>query len=125
MLISRVLHTAAATLAITAGLAAGVAAAAPLPLEPVAPVAGTSGSADSATDGGAGSSVIDLLKLLGDISHGCTPGTVCAAAAATARTPEANTAIADTPLGSGSASGSNEPGSVLCWLLHPSPTCQI
>ncbi|MGW0056358.1 hypothetical protein A5780_05780 [Nocardia sp. 852002-20019_SCH5090214] len=124
MLITRVLRTAAATLAITAGLAAGVATAAPLPLEPAAPVAGTSGSADSATDGGAGSSLIDLLKLLGDISHGCTPGTVCAAATA-ARTPEANTAIADTPLGSGSASGSNEPGSVLCWLLHPSPTCQI
>ncbi|PSR68701.1 hypothetical protein C8258_09420 [Nocardia sp. MDA0666] len=124
MLISRVLRTAAATLAITAGLAAGVAAAAPLPLEPAAPVAGTAGSADSATDGGAGSSLIDLLKLLGQISHGCTPGTVCAAAT-TVRTPEANTAIADTPLGSGSASGSNEPGSVLCWLLHPSPTCQI
>lgn len=124
MLISRVLPTAAATLALTAGLAAGAAAAAPLPLEPAVPVAGTSGSADSATDGGAGSSIIDLLKLLGDISHGCTPGTVCAAATA-ARTPEANTAIADTPLGSGSASGSNEPGSVLCWLLHPSPTCQI
>ncbi|MFF0452729.1 hypothetical protein [Nocardia africana] len=124
MLISRVLRSAAATLAITAGLTAGVAAAAPLPLEPAAPVAGPSGSADSATDGGAGSSLVDLVKLLGDISHGCTPGTVCVAAT-TARTPEANTAIADTPLGSGSASGSNEPGSVLCWLLHPSPTCRI
>ncbi|MEU7140067.1 hypothetical protein ABZ942_11515 [Nocardia sp. NPDC046473] len=26
---------------------------------------------------------------------------------------------------SGSASGSAYPGSILCWLLHPSPTCQL
>ncbi|WP_227980341.1 hypothetical protein [Nocardia spumae] len=48
------------------------------------------------------------------------PATVTTSAATPGR-------IADSggPLGSGSASGSNEPGSILCWLLHPSPTCQL
>ncbi|MFI9506918.1 hypothetical protein [Nocardia sp. NPDC052566] len=31
-------------------------------------------------------------------------------------------AVAD---GTGSASGSARPGSIFCWLLNPSPACQI
>lgn len=53
-------------------------------------------------------------------------GAGLATGTATAAQPSAtNTPVADSPLGSGSASGSTEPGSILCWLLHPSPTCQL
>ena len=122
MTIPRVLRTAAATLALTAGLATGTATATAARLEPATPIVGSSGSADSA-DGARGSSVIDLPALLGDISRGCTPGTVCRVVAAS--TQVVSTPIARSPIGSGSASGSDEPGSILCRLVHPSPTCQI
>ncbi|MFI6168623.1 hypothetical protein ACIBCN_17725 [Nocardia sp. NPDC051052] len=56
--------------------------------------------------------------VLGGGTATAAPLTLEPAAAPVAANPAA---VAD----SGSASGSAYPGSVLCWLLHPSPTCQI
>ncbi|WP_147287805.1 hypothetical protein [Nocardia pseudobrasiliensis] len=50
---------------------------------------------------------------------GATQATAAATPEEVATAPVASTGSADL------LTGSAGPGSILCWLLHPSPTCQI